>query len=92
MTPEQMNEITKLGYMVLDKGNSVMDMSTKEMVLTVDAEGNYVTEVEAIQNILGTVEKVRARNKKGHYIKDDPTTPENEAWTTKIVKKVKGKK
>tara|TARA_B100000287_G_C20673948_1_gene794501 strand:+ start:2541 stop:2885 length:345 start_codon:yes stop_codon:yes gene_type:complete len=23
---------------------------------------------------------VRARNKKGHYIKDDPTTPENEAW------------
>jgi len=92
MTPEQINEITKLGYMVFDKGNSVMDMSTKEMVLTVDAEGNYVTEVEAIQNILGTVEKVRARNKKGHYIKDDPSTPENEAWTTKIVKKVKGKK
>ena len=22
----------------------------------------------------------RARNKKGHYIKDDPNTPENEAW------------
>ena len=34
---------------------------------------------------------VRARNEKGHYIKDDPDTPENEAWTTKLVKKVKGK-
>ena len=28
--------------------------------------------------------KVRARNEKGHYIKDDPSTPDvNEAWTTK---------
>ena len=35
---------------------------------------------------------VRARNDKGHYIKDDPDTPENEAWTTKIVKKVKSTK
>lgn len=35
--------------------------------------------------------EVRARNDKGHYIKDDPDTPENEAWTTKMVKKVKGK-
>ena len=34
------------------------------------------------------VEMVRARNAKGHYIKDDPNTPENEAWTTKIIKKV----
>ena len=34
---------------------------------------------------------VRARNEKGHYMKDDPNTPENEAWTTKMVKKVKGK-
>ena len=24
----------------------------------------------------------RARNDKGHYIADDPTTPENEAWVT----------
>ena len=37
-------------------------------------------------------EMVRARNEKGHYIKDDPDTPENEAWTTKMVKKVKGTK
>ena len=44
-------------------------------------------EVEEMEEV-----EVRARNDKGHYIKDDPTTPENEAWTTKMVKKVKGKK
>jgi hypothetical protein len=33
------------------------------------------------------VEMVRARNEKGHYIKDDPSTPENEAWTVKKKKK-----
>jgi len=53
MTPEQMNEITKLGYMVLDKGNAVMCMSTKEMVLTTDAEGNRITDVPEIKAILG---------------------------------------
>ena len=36
-------------------------------------------------------EMVRARNEKGHYISDDPNTPENEAWTTKVVKKITGK-
>ena len=35
-------------------------------------------------------ELVRARNSKGHYIKDDPTTEVNEAWTTKKKSK-KGK-
>jgi hypothetical protein len=38
------------------------------------------------------VEVVRARNDKGHYIKDDPSTPENEAWTTKVKKAVTPKK
>jgi len=28
-------------------------------------------------------EMVRARNEKGHYIADDPDTPENEAWVDK---------
>ena len=28
----------------------------------------------------GGVEKVRARTAKGHFVKDDPSTPENEAW------------
>ena len=31
----------------------------------------------------GETEMVRARNEKGHYIADDPDTPENEAWVEK---------
>jgi len=34
--------------------------------------------------------KVRARNRKGHYVADDKSTPNvNEAYTTKRVKKKK---
>jgi len=36
-----------------------------------------------------SVEVVRARNDKGHYIADDPDTQKNEAWTTKKVKRKK---
>ena len=37
--------------------------------------------------------QVRSRNKKGHYVADDKSTPNvNEAYTTKKVKKKKGKK
>ena len=41
--------------------------------------------------------KVRARTSKGHYIKDDPNTAENEAWiekpnSNKKTKTVKKKK
>ena len=36
--------------------------------------------------------KVRSRNKKGHYVPDDKSTPNvNEAYTTKRVKKKKAK-
>jgi len=103
-----MNEITKLGYMVLDKGNAVMCMSTKEMVLTTDAEGNRITEVPEIKAILGMdkpkkktkkkkVEETelvmeRARDENGHFIADDPDTEVNEAWVVKTVKKVFKKK
>ena len=38
------------------------------------------------------VEKVRARTDRGYYVKDDPSTPENEAWTTKAVKRIKKSK
>ena len=48
--------------------------------------GSVAEEVEVEET-----EMVRARNEKGHYISDDPDTPENEAWTTKIVKKIVGK-
>jgi|TARA_R100001530_G_scaffold63996_1_gene46003 hypothetical protein len=30
---------------------------------------------------------VRARNKKGHFIKDDPKTEKNEAYKTSMMKK-----
>tara|TARA_Y100001937_G_scaffold94174_1_gene127672 strand:+ start:506 stop:664 length:159 start_codon:yes stop_codon:yes gene_type:complete len=41
-----------------------------------------VTNTERVQ--------VRARNKKGHYVADDKSTPDvNEAYTTKRVKKSK---
>ena len=35
---------------------------------------------------------VRARNKRGHYVKDDPSTPENEAWVGGLAPKRKSKK
>jgi len=37
-------------------------------------------------------EMVRARNDKGHYIADDPNTPENESWVEKPKKKAAPKK
>ena len=47
----------------------------------------------ALEFAKGTEEvKVRARNKKGQLVGDDPSTPDvNEAWTTKVVKKATGK-
>ena len=38
------------------------------------------------RKMMATLEKEkrkRARNKKGHYIADDPTTPQNEAYVPK---------
>ena len=32
----------------------------------------------------------RARTKSGHYVADDPSTPENEAWVEEKPKKKKG--
>ena len=49
--------------------------------------GSVTEEVEVEET-----EMVRARNKKGHYIADDPDTPENEAWTAKVVNKFLGRK
>jgi len=35
---------------------------------------------------------VRARNKKGHFVKDDPKTKKNEAYKTSMTKKPRAKK
>lgn len=92
MTPEQISQITALGYFVVNHGQHVED-TNKNIVVSKDANGNYVTEIPEIQKILGKVKKVRARNKKGQLMADDPSTPDvNEAWTTKVIKKVTGKK
>mgnify|MGYP003131728661 CR=1 FL=1 len=40
-------------------------------------------------NVASEKEKVRARDDKGHFVKDDPNTPENEAWVEKPVAKKK---
>tara|TARA_R100000773_G_scaffold29188_1_gene25076 strand:+ start:32 stop:280 length:249 start_codon:yes stop_codon:yes gene_type:complete len=62
-------------------------------VVAVLSHGEWLTQdPEILAFIEGSTEKVRARNEKGHYIKDDPSTPQNEAWTTKVKKVVKGKK
>ena len=47
---------------------------------------------EAIANPEVATEMVRARSDKGHYIADDPSTPENEAWVEKPKKKAAPKK
>ena len=46
------------------------------------AFGEEAEETEAEAEVEET-EMVRARNEKGHYIADDPNTPENEAWEEK---------
>jgi hypothetical protein len=46
----------------------------------------------ARRGIGAKTEKVRARNDDGTLKADDPSTPENEAWTTKVVKKATSRK
>jgi len=65
----------------ISKDNSISISDILDFV-----NGSVTKEVEVEET-----EVVRARNDKGHYISDDPDTPENEAWTTKIVKKITGK-
>ena len=36
--------------------------------------------VEKVTNKGQNTKRVRNRNAKGHFVKDDPNTPENEAW------------
>ena len=93
ITKEQSDAINALGYTVV--GNTVLDSNKNTVMNKPTRDGEFVTDVpelEALMSGKATVETVRARNEKGHYIADDPDTPENEAWTSKVVKKVKGKK
>ena len=52
MTPEQISQITALGYFVVNHGQHVEDVN-KNIVVTKDAEGNCITDVPEIKDILG---------------------------------------
>lgn len=62
-------------------------------VLAEKIRGEWHTKDAAVlQFISDQQELVRARDDEGKFIPDDPTTPEvNEAWTTKVKKKVSKK-
>lgn len=69
-----------------------MVVNSRGDVMAQKSHGEWLTkEQDVLDWISENTEKVRARNSKGHYVKDDPTTPENEAWVTKIKKKIKSK-
>ena len=60
-----------------------------------DAVMQFILTLEGGDPILeekDELEMVRARNDKGHYISDDPSTEVNEAWVVKTVKKAVKKK
>ena len=63
---------------------------------TIEAICNTVEEAAPVvePKVAPVVEEelVRARNENGHFIKDDPDTEVNEAWTTKVLKKLKPNK
>ena len=85
------DELEKNGYVVTEE-NVTTRMG--DVLASTDPYGQMWCVDSKVDEIL-TTKKVRARTDKGHFVKDDPSTPENEAWTTKAVKKVtksKGKK
>ena len=74
------------GKVIAEREKGYGDWISKDASVSISdildfVNGPVIEEVEE-------TEMVRARNDKGHYIADDPTTPENEAWTTKLIKKL----
>ena len=92
------------GFVVQDD-NTVLGLNGQPAA-GMDAYGQLWFKEEGIEAICNTVdvpvvvvpeeapvvELVRARSSKGHFIKDDPETEVNEAWTTKIIKKIRPNK
>lgn len=78
---------------VLEKSNYTVTEDTVcspqgQPIAGVDAYGQvWYKDVFVEEVCKEEVEVVRARDSKGHYIADDPSTPENEAWTKKKKKK-----
>ena len=64
-----------------------------EVMVTVTEETTIVDAADKPEAKDYEVEVVRARNDKGQLVGDDPSTPDvNEAWTTKVKKKITRKK
>lgn len=64
-----------------------MSSSVREKMARVIREVKNATwEKERSANVV-VIETVRARDENGHFISDDPSTPENEAWVEKPKKK-----
>ena len=68
-----------------------MTSSVRAKMAQVEKE-KKVAKREATTTSEVVTEMVRARNDKGHYIADDPSTPENESWVEKPKKKAAPKK
>lgn len=85
------DELEKFGYVVTE---DTITTQRGDVLAGKDPYGGTFVSDSRIQDILSkeVKKKVRARTAKGHFVKDDPSTPENEAWVTKVVKKVKSKK
>ena len=67
-----------------------MTSSVREKMMKIVKEQKIVQRaLKAAEKVEKELEKVRARDEKGHYIADDPATPENEAWVEKAVNTVK---
>jgi hypothetical protein len=79
------------GYLVTEEA---VTTRLGDVLAAFDPYGDYWCSDGKVQEILSskvtavktekkkTGKKVRARTEKGYFVKDDPNTPENEAWTT----------
>jgi hypothetical protein len=54
--------------------------SASDKLKHIEAEGRGKTAKASSSDSSKPSGKVRARTEKGHFVKDDPNTPENEAW------------
>lgn len=99
------NELEACGYVVTE---DVVTTKRGDVLAGKDPYGGYYVSDSRVQDIISkpvtiiakakavvedTLEMVRARDAKGNFIADDPSTPDvNEAWVVKTVKKAVKKK
>ena len=90
-----MNIPQSTSYLTIEIINDSIENNERVVHIKKICTGNPVEQFityEVIRLKVTTTKPKRARNTKGHYIKDDPTTPENEAWETPPPPKPKKKR